>query len=79
MGTASLPFRCVPPLTSPANAVRPSGNWPTLASDSTEFEAFTAFDPEAFWFGFGTTVTCFFVGFGNRVAGGTTAQDAWIT
>ncbi|UJJ31093.1 hypothetical protein [Halopseudomonas maritima] len=35
-----------------------------LASDSTEFEAFTSFDPQAFWLGFGSTVTCFFVGFG---------------
>ena len=35
-----------------------------LASDSTEFEAFTAFDPEAFWAGFGYTLTFFAIGFG---------------
>ena len=35
-----------------------------LASDSTEFEAFTAFDPEAFWLGFGSTLTFFAIGFG---------------
>ena len=34
-----------------------------LASDSTEFEAFTAFDPEAFWSGFGSTLTFFAIGF----------------
>ncbi len=35
-----------------------------LASDSTEFEAFTAFDPESFWTGFGSTLTFFAIGFG---------------
>ena len=44
--------------------VQPAWQLAYLPSDSTEFEAFTAFDPEVFWFGFGSTLTFFAIGFG---------------